>query len=109
MPDEISKKVQAALQKEVVRDPYISVFCSRVMPSVLTSYTHWHNLYSDSVIKISKLHVASQLTLHADTTYGWSLQEQLQLVMSAQFTKQETALKKRVAELEQKAAAAGVA
>lgn len=37
------------------------------------------------------------------------LQERLQLVMSAQFAKQEAVLKKRVAELEQKAAAAGVA
>ena len=37
------------------------------------------------------------------------LQEQLQLVMSAQFAKQEADLKKRVADLEQKAAAIGVA
>ena len=36
-------------------------------------------------------------------------QGRLQLVMSAQFAKQEAVLKTRVAELEQKAAAAGVA
>lgn len=37
------------------------------------------------------------------------LQERLQLVMSAQFAKQEAVLKKRVAELEQRAAEAGIA
>ena len=36
------------------------------------------------------------------------LQERLQLIMSAQFAKQEAALKSRVAELEAKAAASGV-
>ena len=37
------------------------------------------------------------------------LQERLQVIMSAQFAKQEAALKQRVAELQQKAAASGIA
>ncbi len=47
------------------------------------------------------------------TSIIWQLmflmQERLQVIMSAQFAKQEAALKKRVAELELKAAVSGVA
>ena len=48
-------------------------------------------------------------TIDSIKTCGHALQDRLQLIMSAQFAKQEAALKLRVAELEQKAATAGVA
>ena len=80
MPDEISQKVQAALQQEMV--------------------SHCR----DAIV----IQVAVCLHVRIDITCTL-LQERLQLVMSAQFAKQEAVLKKRVTELEQKAVAAGVA
>ena len=49
------------------------------------------------------------VSVECNKTYEHALQDRLQLIMSAQFAKQEAALKLRVAELEQKAATAGVA
>ena len=80
MPDEVQQKVQAALQKEMVRLQLTSLSPKTV---------------------IARLAVLIQ----ADRTYlGCLLQERLQLIMQAQFSKQEAGLQKRIAELEGKLA-----
>ena len=53
-------------------------------------------------------HTASCFHETSSNSKALSMQERLQLIMSAQFAKQEAALKTRVAELEQKAAASGL-
>ena len=74
MPDEIQQKVQAALQKEMVR-------------------LHWTLLSPKTVILAVVIEVDS-------TDFGCLLQERLQLIMQAQFSKQEAGLRQRIAELE---------
>lgn len=122
VPDEIQRKVQDALEKEMVR-PQLSQarhlpVCIDIVLTMTLKYkltatavqrlleTNWKCVLAQYRFKCTCNFGASYLLLCGD--HGSALQEHLQVIMAGQFAKQEAALKSKVAELEAKVAGSGV-